>query len=189
MTEVTFDLQFEDLSAYQFVVRDRLTKLAPKQWWETDAFRATVLFGFAAVTFALLDWAAPSFLGRPLEFVEFLTGFWLGLLLAIGLMWMTYWDQRRRMVKPDGPMLGEHVVKLNGEGVAINLRDVEARYAWRAFDSITEQRGLLSIWMEPGVGLIIPCRAFASDADRVQFISEVNARMTASRLPRAGSFA
>jgi hypothetical protein len=189
MTEVSFELTPADLAAYQYAVRDRLTKLAPKQWWETDAIRATVLFGIAAVTYAGLDWAAPWLLGRPLELVEFLIGFWLGLLLAIGLMWMTYWDQRRRMVRPDGPTLGEHVVRLTNEGVSINLRDSDARYTWRAFEDITEQRGLISLWLEPGIGLIIPAHAFAKDTERVQFFSELKTRMTESNLPRAGSFA
>jgi hypothetical protein len=188
MTEIVFDVRQEDLTAYHYTVRDRLLKFTPKAWWETDAVRASALFGVAALTFAGLDAAAPSILGRSLEVVELLAGFVLGLLMAVALMWLSYWDQIRRAVRKDGPTLGEHTVRLNGEGLAVSIRDGEARYAWRAFQGVTRQRGLLTVWLEPGVGIMIPERAFAGEAERVQFTAEIEARLADAKLPRAGSF-
>jgi hypothetical protein len=188
MTAKTFKLSPEDLAAYQFAVRDRLSALPPRAWWESDGIRAAALLVLFVIAVMVIDRTLQTAFGRSMELPDFLIGAGAGAALVLGLVWMSYRDQRRRIVREEGVILGEHTLELTVAGVVSRQRHVEARYDWPVILEVTDQRGMVILWIEPGVGIAVPQHAFASDAERTQFVAEVEQRRTGSQLPRVGSF-
>ncbi|MDX2307457.1 MAG: YcxB family protein [Hyphomicrobium sp.] len=188
MTEIEYQLAPADLAAYQFASRDRIRTLAATSHWDSQALRAGLSVVFCAIMILVVDLAAPSLLGRLLVSTDYVIGIAFGAALMLALVWLHYFDQRRRLASPDGPILRKATLRLMREGVLITQRDIEIRYGWPVFRSVSEARDLVLLWIEPGAAIAIPKRAFASDKARADFIREAEARMAEAGLPRVGSF-
>lgn len=188
MTEIDFKLEPADLASYQLASRDRLASQVSKSLWDDEIVRTLLVILVAAATMIAVEAVARAALGRSLMVVDYALGALLGAVLMLGLVWLHYFDQRRRLTRPDGPVRGRSNLRLTREGVVITQRDVETRYGWRVFIDVTEARSLVLMWVEPGVAVAVPFRAFASDKARADFILEAKARMSEASLPRVGSF-
>jgi hypothetical protein len=187
--DVTFRLIQDDLSNYRYAVRDHLAKVADDRFWATPWVRWTALFVAAFVCLQVFDWLIVQFTGQPASYVELATGFLAGAFLVLGLLWMNHWDQTRKLVRPDGPTLSEHTISVNTSGLSVTAPHMTAHYTWSVIKELTNERGLVVLWLEPSVGLVIPERAFPNTEARQKFIAAIEARRTESELPRAGSFA
>lgn len=188
MTETAFRLSADDLMAYQYAVRDRLTKEMPKPWQHKDSIRALALMAITALVTGGLMGLFPAVFGRPLELMELLIGMLFGGGLVLGMIWLSFRDQSRRLTRTDGPVQGVQTLRLTNDGVTVSSDKVEARYVWAAIEHVSEARGLVILWIEPGVGIAVPGHAFASSAEREAFMREIEGRRAAAGLPRVGSF-
>lgn len=52
-----------------------------------------------------------------------------------------------------------------------------SRYSWRAFSDVTEQAGLILLWMDRGACVIVPTRALADHAARRDFVTLARERI------------
>jgi hypothetical protein len=180
MTEVTYQLSQAGLTAYQYAVRDRLQKRKREGFLEQPFVLWLILVVCAfAVTFAGIQ-AIERYLDRPMEIAEFFLGLFVGFCTMLATVWAHYLDQRRGVARPEGPILSLQVLRLSAEGVEIASKACDVRYRWPAIDAITEARGLVLLWVEPGAAIAIPADAFSSDAARVQFMAEADAFRSAA---------
>lgn len=188
MTEIEYQLEPKDLAAYQFATRDRLRGARSNSLLDNEIVRAVLIMVLAGGAMVGVEALGRFYLGRPLELFDYVAGVLFGAALMLALVWLHYFDQRRRLARPDGPVLGKSTLRLMREGVLITQKHVEVRYGWPVFLGITEARDLLLMWIEPGVAIAIPRSAFGSDREIADFISEAGARMAEAGLPRSGSF-
>lgn len=180
MTEVTYQLSQDGLTAYQYAVRDRLQKRKRDGLLEQPFVLWLILVVCAfAVTFAGIQ-AIERYLDRPMEIAEFFLGLFVGFCTMLATVWAHYLDQRRGVARPDGPILSQQTVRLTPDGLEIASKACDVRYRWPAIEAITEARGLVLLWAEPGAAIAIPADAFASNAARAQFIAEAEAFRTAA---------
>jgi hypothetical protein len=175
MTEVSFQLSQAGLTAYQFAVRDRLQKRKREGFFEQPAVLWLILMFCAFVTTFAGIQAIERYLDRPVEIAEFLLGLFVGFSAMLATVWAHYLDQRRGLARPDGPILSPQTVRLTPDGVEITSKASDVRYRWSAVQAITEARGLVLLWVEPGAAIAIPADAFAADGARAQFIAEAEA--------------
>ncbi len=189
MYEITYKMTTEDLAAYQHAVRDRIGGVAPQKWWEYLFVRWLALVAATAIVITLASLLIEHAAGRPMEFIDFFVGVLIGVAAMAAVLWVTFGDHIRRMARPDGPILDRHTLRLNNDGVTIATKHTDVRYAWAAFEEVADTRGLIILWIEPGAGVVIPGHAFETDATRSQFLLAIEAKRSASGLPRVGSFA
>ncbi len=187
--DVTFKLNEQDLSNYRYAVRDRMDKIAVGGIWHKPVVRWIALF---VVTFGLLqvlDQLLPIVTQEPVSHLELTLGFVAGAAVVLGFMWLHYLDQSKKLVRADGPTLSEHTVTITPSGLSAAAPQMSAHYAWPVIQDVTDERGLVLLWLEPGLGLAIPHHAFTNSDVRAAFVAAIEARRTESELPRAGSFA
>ena len=172
MTEIAFQLSKPGLTDYQFAVRDRLDNRRRDGFLEKPIVSWLILtFCAFAVTLAGMQ-AIERYLDRPMEIPEFLLGLAVGFSAMLAMVWAHYLDQRRAVARPDGPILSPQTLRSSPAGVEITSNFCEVTYRWPSIEAITEARGLVILWVEPGAGLAIPADAFVTDAARAQFIAE-----------------
>ena len=180
MTDVAFQLSQANLTAYQFAVRDRLQKRKREGFFEQPIVLWLILSAVAfAVTLAGME-AIELYLERPMEVTDFLLGLFLGCSVMLATVWAHYLDQRRGVARPEGPILSPQTLRLSADSVGVTSKACDVCYRWPAVEAITEARGLIILWVEPGAGLAIPADAFASDAARAHFIAEAEAFRSAA---------
>ncbi len=189
MTQLVYRLEPRHLTDYQFAIRDRLSRSparrAPKAEWVRG-----LLFGLAcAVIYFGLVWLWPRVAGAELGIAELVLGLLLGMAVAVGAMWWHYAEQRRLMVKPGGPSLGEHALAIDGAGIVITGQNFECRYKWPIFEDASRYSDILILWIEPGAGIIVPRGALGGVAAEDAFLADAKARSAEAKLPRAGGFA
>jgi hypothetical protein len=187
--EVTFTLKEQDLVNYRCAVRDRLEKMTAGGFWSQPAVRWIALFAGTAGLLVMLDQVLPVVTQRPISPLELVIGFIAGAALVLGFMWLHYLDQSKKLVRADGPTMSEHTMTINPSGLGAAGPHMTAHYAWPLIQDVTVERGLVLLWLEPGLGLAIPQHAFKSTEVRDAFVAAIEVRRTESDLPRAGSFA
>ena len=187
--EVTFRLIPDDLTNYRYAVRDRLARIPGQGLWSQHWARAGVIFLSSLVLFLVLDSVVPRITGARLSMVELVIGFVIGIAVLLGMFWLNHFDQAKKLVRPDGPTLSEHTVSAGASGLSVSATHMSAHYAWGAIEDVTQERGLVVLWLEPSLGLVIPQRAFANPQERETFVAAIAARRSEAGLPRAGSFA
>jgi hypothetical protein len=175
MSEVSFRLSQEGLTAYQLAVRDRLQVQTRQGFFDQPGVRWLLLTILAfALTLAVAG-AIDHFLDRPMELPELIFGVLLGLGVMLATTWLHYFDQRQGLARADGPILSPQTMRLSVDGIGVQSKACDVRYRWAAVDAITEARGLVIFWIEPGAGLALPADAFATETARAQFIAEAEA--------------
>lgn len=188
MNETVFRLTADDLKAYHLAVRDRLTGMRPKQWWENSAVRWLALAAACTLVVMLAGFVIRQVFDRHMEFAEFMVGVFTGVAAMTAVLWVTYADQRRRMARPGGPTLDRHTLRLTNDGITVTTKHTDVRYAWAVIEDVTEARGLFILWIEPGAGVVVPHHVFETDGRRAEFLRAIEARRSAAGLPRGGSF-
>ena len=90
------------------------------------------------------------------------------------------WIARRRLAtwQPDDSTFRDTRLTVDGDGVVGSDSVSTSRYSWPAFSDVTEQAGLILLWMDRGAKcLIVPARALAHDAARRDFVTFVRERI------------
>jgi hypothetical protein len=183
MREVSYQLTPEGLAAYQYASRDRTLRVAPGGWWEQAAVRALVLIAATVICAWLADTAIAVLYERPMELPEFVLGTFVGCAVMLALVWVIALDQRRRLPRPDGHTLSPQTLRLTEQGIAVTSRSNDVLHYWPAIEEISQARGLVILWIEPGAGIAIPTDAFATADARAEFIREAEALRAAVSKP------
>lgn len=188
MTEFAYMLEPRHLGAYQFAVRDRLNGMRPAGLAEAEWVRFLAFAGLGLGGFFLADSVMRGTSGRSLSMPDFLLGLGLGCVAIMCGLWIVYFDRRRRMVRPDGPTLGEHRLRTEPSALVLAGPQYESRYSWSIFEEVSQHKDILALWLEPGLGVVVPRAAFGAGNSESAFLDEIRARISEAKLPRAGSF-
>lgn len=180
MSEVSFRLSQEGLTSYQFAVRDRLQGQTRHGFFNQPAVRWLLLTVLAFALTLGVSVAIDHFLDRAMELPELIFGVLLGLGVMFATTWLHYFDQRQGLARADGPILSPQTMRLSVDGIGVQSKACDVRYRWAAVDAITQARGLIVFWIEPGAGLVLPADAFATEAARADFIAEAEAFRSAA---------
>ncbi len=180
MREVAFRLTQAGLTAYQYAVADRLKARKRQGLLQQPAVLWVALTGSMMLAMLAGTSAIERYLDRPVETPEFLLGLVLGFLAMLATVWAYYLDQRRGLAREDGPILSPQTMRLTADGIEVQSQTYDVRYRWPVVEAISEARGLVILWIEPGAGLAVPADAFESAAARAQFIAEAEAFRSAA---------
>lgn len=175
MSEVSYRLSQEGLTAYQYAVRDRLQKRKREGFIQRPSVMWLILTATAFLVILFAMQVIQRVLERPMEMPDFLFGLLIGFAAMLATWWLHYLDQRRGLARPDGPILSPQIMRLSADGIDVHSKACDVRYRWTAVEAITETRGLVIFWVEPGAGMAVPADAFADPEVRAQFIAEAEA--------------
>ena len=100
-----------------------------------------------------------------------------------GVFWLTLFSRlymRKMAPAADSYVVGPRAVSITDDGIIEKSKKYESLFRWssiRSVDSVSEH---IFVMLERNAGIIVPCRAFSSDAERDQFLAEVR-RQTSAR--------
>jgi hypothetical protein len=181
--QLHYQLTPQDLAAYQYAVRDRVDARAKLDGSTKRHAVEALLLTVAILAVALACVSAwPAAAGREFELVESIIGFFTGVLFALAAIWLNFFQQRRSIVKPDGPTLSPHTLAIEADGLRISGTHLEHTFAWPIFEDLTELQSILVLWLEPAQGLIVPRSAFANDREAASFAEEIRGHIARARL-------
>ena len=80
-------------------------------------------------------------------------------------------------VSDDGPFLGPTKLTIEEDGLAVDRAIMKAKYLWAAFRGVEIAKNAVILPVDNGIGIIIPAVAFASDAERYEFVAMVAKRV------------
>jgi hypothetical protein len=75
----------------------------------------------------------------------------------------------RMQVSDDGALLGHTTLSSEPAGLRIERHTVSSKWYWPAFQGVEMAKTAVVLAIDNGIGLIVPARAFASDAARFEF--------------------
>ena len=99
-----------------------------------------------------------------------------------GAFWLTLFSRlymRKMAPAVDSYVLGPRAVSITDDGIIEKSKKHESLFRWssiRSVDSVSEH---IFVMLERNAGIIVPCRAFSSDAERDQFLAEVRRQTSA----------
>ena len=190
MTELTYTLDASHIAAYQKFASERASNKGQSTASSFDSAGQLIAACVAvAIPLAAFDLLLPFATGRSFATVEFFLGLIIGVILVTGGLWLRYRKMRRQFVRPGGPTLSEHCLKLGGDGLRTSSAFFENICRWRAIEEATVHETVVILWLEPGMGVVVPRSAFASAAAEADFLDRVRALAAEAKLPRAGTFA
>ena len=181
---MNFDYQLtsQDLSQYQFAVRNRLARGVRKLGVLSHLGWALALTIPVMAAVVLAAWALPRFSRHHFAFEELAIGFFTGVTFVFAATWLNYFRQRRLLVKPSGPTLSLHHLSLEEAGLRIATDKIETSSRWSLFDEITAYKNIFVLWIEPGQGIVVPKSAFADEAGVSAFLSAVSVYITNAKV-------
>lgn len=171
MIEMTYRFEPADLHAYNKVATARIEAAgsgADGNW----GIALVGTFGVAALI-AAASIALPALTSRPFAMPEFLAGLASGVVVVAALMWRRYFRLLRRATRTDGPTLAEHHLSIAEDGLRSSTRFTEVLYRWPVFEGASVAEGVVVLWTEPGAGVLIPLRSFASPEAEQAFLEAV----------------
>ncbi len=180
MIEVTYRFEPEHLKIYRKLVSNRVEAKsieAGQQWGHWMFY--TIVAGALLVGAQLLF---PELTGRPFAWIEFLSGLACGIAVCIGQMWWRYNRLSPGSVRPDGPTLAEHRMRVAGDGLNVGSSLMTVTYRWTAFEEATVHDRVIFLWIEPGGGVLVPRRAFAAPGAEAAFLEAVRGHIAAGKV-------
>jgi hypothetical protein len=190
MTELSYTLNVSHIAAYQRLASERASNSGHGAARGFDNAGELLAAGVVvAVPLAAVALLLPLATGRSFAYVEFLFGLLLGIGLVTGGLWFRYRKVHRQAVRPGGPTLSEHHLKLGGDGLRTSSPFFENICRWHAIEEATVHETVVVLWLEPGMGVVVPRSAFANTAAEADFVDRVRALVVEAKLPRAGTFA
>ena len=111
--------------------------------------------------------------GSEIHFPSFFAGLAVGI---ISLMIASRLIARQMQPAADGVVLGPHEIEATEAGLRVVSRWSEAVFHWDAIRGVEVTDKHIFVMVDRNAGMIVPRRSFASDAEREQFISEVQKR-------------
>jgi hypothetical protein len=167
---VDYRLSAQDIAAYQFAVRDRLSQRVRDLGILFHLGWALVLAIAAAVAFLASAALLPGFTKRQFANEELFLGLGLGMIFFVAVNWLNYYIRRRVLVKPDGPTLSQHSMTIEQGGLHVITPFDDALHRWPLFESVSRYKGIIVLWIEPGMGIVVPRTAFADEAAAAAFV-------------------
>jgi hypothetical protein len=83
----------------------------------------------------------------------------------------------RMQVSDDGPLLGSTKLVVESDGLVVDRALMKAKYLWAAFQGIEIAKKAVILAVDNGIGVIVPASAFASDAERYEFVAIVSKQL------------
>ena len=133
-----------------------------------------LLFGSALVMGILLG-IALAFADVRLHIASLMAG------LFGGVLWLVIFSklQARNMgPAPDGLFFGPRTVSITDDGLREKAKKYDSLFNWSSVRSAESAGEYIFVMVDRNAGIIVPHRAFASDAERDQFLAEIRKRTT-----------
>ncbi len=131
------------------------------------SFLGTAGIGFAIIlTFSMtgIEFQPPSFI----------TGLVFGILAQMAATWLI---ARQMQPAEVGYVLGPQEVEVTDAGFRVMSRHHDAVFHWEGVLSAHVTAKHVFVMVDRNAGIIVPRRYFASDAEREQFVGEVQGRL------------
>jgi hypothetical protein len=125
----------------------------------------------------LLGFGIPYPISFYLLIITFLSVAILCLIPAVKLRLKTL----RLQVSDDGPLLGQTKLIIEADGLVIDRAVVKSKYLWAAFQGVEIAKNAVILPVDNGIGIIVPSSAFASDAERYEFVATVSKHLEEAR--------
>lgn len=141
------------------------------------------IFIAMAIVINLQPWRVLNLFGLPYPLSAYvalilcLLAAILSLIPAIRLRTQTL----RMQISDKGPTLGPTRLTIAVDGLVIERELMSAKYKWAALQSVELAKDAIVLPLEPGIGLIVPKKAFANDAARYAFAADISARIKAAK--------
>lgn len=99
-----------------------------------------------------------------------------------GAFWLTLFSRlymRKMAPAADSYVLGPRAVSITDDGIIEKSKKHESLFRWSSIRSVDSVGEHIFVMLERNAGIIVPCRAFSSDAERDQFLAEVRRQTSA----------
>ncbi len=163
---VQTDITLKDLKAFsQYVATGR----------DGGKLMYTLLFGSGAAVGVIVG-VTLAVIGVQLQVASLMAG------LFGAAFWLTLFSRLyMRKIAPaaDSYILGPRVVSATDDGIIEKSQKHESLFRWPSIRSVDSVSDYIFVMLERNTGIIVPCRAFSSDAEREQFLAEVRRRTSA----------
>jgi hypothetical protein len=96
-----------------------------------------------------------------------------------GACWLTLFSRlymRKMAPAPDSYILGPRAVSITDDGIVEKSQRHESLFRWSSIRTVDSVSEYIFVMLERNAGIIVPCRAFPSDAEREQFLAELRRR-------------
>ena len=86
------------------------------------------------------------------------------------------------MVGAHDTMIGEFsLAAYDGGGLQITGSHMQSSFDWTAFIDLTPAARILVIWVDTGIGVILPNSAFSGEQEKQEFVDYITERIEAHR--------
>lgn len=182
MYEVNYQLTRADLAAYRKLMLKRLTAAAAnRSWWQTPLAGVAGILAIGAIVWSLLVWFLPSWTRTPLEALSALIGLWFGILMISAASWHRMAGFHAVMYGADGPTLAAQHATFDEAGLRFTGPRAESALKWPLITDVSEEAGIIVLWIEPCQGFVIPRAAFADEAAVRAFCDFARERIAAAK--------
>lgn len=169
MRALTFTLTPADLARYRIVMLRRAIRLGGIEAFDKQsALGLTAILGLALV----VGWVV-GFFGAGIAFA---VGLVLGLVVQAVLQNLRQ-ARLTRVAGQDPLFSGAQNVTLDDAGISVDGGRFRSFFAWNTVRGVVEEDGLVVVLVTAANGVVVPASAFASEAERVSFITMIKARM------------
>lgn len=96
--------------------------------------------------------------------------------LVVGMRLYTR-DVMRHSFTPEGVLLGEHTVALQDAALIMSVNHSQYRYGYADMLTVESDNRYVYVFIDRGLALYIPSRAFASETARTDFIRDLQGRI------------
>ncbi len=96
--------------------------------------------------------------------------------LLAGAFWLTLFSRlymRKMGPAADSYVLGPRAVSTTDDGIIEKSQKHEALFRWSSIRSVDSTKEHIFVMLERNAGIIVPFRAFSSDAERDHFLAEI----------------
>jgi hypothetical protein len=101
---------------------------------------------------------------------------------AFSLVLFSRLYMRKIAPAPDSYIFGPRTVSITGDGIIEKSKKHEMLFRRSAIRSVDLAREHIFVMLERNVAIIVPCRSFASEAERDQFLTEARASAPSASL-------
>src|SRR5215468_550339 len=176
--ELTYRLTFDDWRKFNKLARARVISQASA--WKQVAGALPVPLILLPTMAALVLLIESGLIDRRAAGAVGVAYVW-GIASWVIANWLA--ARQLRAIWPEGGwLLIERRLTVDGDGItseAIRKGCTSStRYSWRAFSDLSEQAGLILLWLDDGAdSLVVPARALADEAARRDFVTLVRERI------------
>ena len=181
---ITYDVTFRDFQFLQSYMARRI--FARNRRRHLLALLGVVLcaiFLAMAIVINAEPYRAGHFAGidYPSSFYLLLILYLLGAILSLMPAVRMRLRTLRLQVSDDGPLLGATKLSIEEDGLRVVKPAVTSKYSWAAFQGVEMAKDAVVLPVDNGIGLIVPGKAFATDAERYAFAADIAKRVEAAK--------